>query len=208
MFESGLEHVFQSRGLQRDFASDHAGARRLGQRAGVEHGLVVTVRRRRRVTLVARGRRYLAAGHAVDFVVQHHASDVEIAPAGVDQMIAADRKTVAVAGNHDHFEVRPRELQAGGEGQRTAVGDVERIGIDIVAEPARAANARDENQPVLVDFEFVDRPQQRAQRDAVTAARAQEMREQVFAQVIVDIELSISAHVRPAPRWNPEFAAA
>lgn len=127
----------------------------------------------------------------------------------MDQVIAADREAVAVAGDHDHFEIGARQFQAGGGGQRAAMGNVKGISVDISAEPPRASDARNEGQPVLVDAEVVDPPQQRSQRDTVTATRAQEMRKQVFAQVIADIELLVScAHGRPAPGLNLKFAAA
>jgi len=162
----------------------HSGAGGLGQGAGIEDRLMVTVGCRRGVAIAARGRRNLASGHAVDLVVEHHAGDVQIAPAGVDQVIAADRQAVAVAGDDDHFKIGPRQFQTGGERQRAAVGDMEGVGVDIGTEPPRTTDAANKRQPILVDVEFIDRPQQRAQRDAVPATRAQEVRKQVLAQVL------------------------
>jgi hypothetical protein len=118
-------------------------------------------------------------------------------------------QAIAVAGDNDDFEIGSRQLEAGGKRQRPPVSDVKGIGVDIGAEPARASDAGNEGQPVLVDIELVDRPQQRAQGDTVTASRAQEMREHVFTQVIVDIELLLGlTHGRPAPVLNSVFAAA
>ena len=74
-----------------------------------------------------RGGRSLTTCHAGDFVVQHHAGEIEIAPEGVDQVIAADREAVAVAGDHDHLQVRARELETCGAGERPAMGNVKGV---------------------------------------------------------------------------------
>ena len=47
----------------------------------------------------ARGRRILALGQAVDLVVEQDDLQVDVAADGVDQVVAADRQAVAVAGD-------------------------------------------------------------------------------------------------------------
>src|SRR5512140_3654338 len=44
--------------------------------------------------------------------------DVDVAPRGVDEVVAADRGAVAVARDDDHVQVRAGHLDAGGERQR------------------------------------------------------------------------------------------
>ena len=51
-------------------------------------------------------RRRLALGHAVDVVVHHDVGQVDIAPARVQEMVAADRIAVAVAAGDEHGEIR------------------------------------------------------------------------------------------------------
>ena len=135
------------------------------------------------------GRRHLAAGHAVDLVVEHQAGELEIAPAGVDQMIAADRQTIAVAGDDDDMQIGTRQRQAGRIGERPAVRDMEGVGVDIGRQPPGAADAGDDRELVLVDAEIVDRPQQRAQRDAMAATGAEEVRHHLRAEIIADVEV-------------------
>ena len=103
-------------------------------------------------------------------------------------MVAADRQAVAVAGDDDDRQIGPRELQPGREGERPAVRGVEGVGVDIGADAARAADARDHRELVLVDAQLVHRPQQRAQRDAVAAAGAHEMRHHLQPQIVLDVE--------------------
>ena len=160
MLEPGLDQLLELGNVVRHFAADESGAGRGCQRAGVEMRLLIAERSRRGQPRLRRGRRHLAAGHAVDLVVEHQAGQLEIAPAGVDQMIAADGETVAVAGDDDDMQIGTRQREAGRIGQRPAVRHMESIGVDIGRQPPGAANAGDDREFVLVDAEIVDRPQQ------------------------------------------------
>ena len=53
-----------------------------------------------------RGRRVLALGQAVDAVVEEQDVDVDVAAQHVDQVVAADARAVAVAGDHPHRRAR------------------------------------------------------------------------------------------------------
>ena len=69
------------------------------------HGLTRTVgrahgRRLGHLAQLAR-RRVLALGQAVDPVVEEQDRDVHVPPQHVQQMVAADREAVAVAGDHE-----------------------------------------------------------------------------------------------------------
>src|ERR1700730_18194239 len=77
------------------------------------------------------GRRDLAGSQPVDLVVHCDIEQIHIAPQGVNEMIAANAETVAVAaGNHDD-EVMIGELDARCNGQGAAVQRMHAIGIDI-----------------------------------------------------------------------------
>ena len=66
-------------------------------------------------------RRVLALGQPVDLVVEQQDREVDVAAQGVDQVVAADRQAVAVAGDHPHVEVGPGHGEAGGDGRGAAV---------------------------------------------------------------------------------------
>ena len=87
-----------------------------------------------------RGRRGLALGHAIDAVVHDDIGHVDVAPAGMEEMVAADGIAVAVAARHHDRQVRPRHFQSGGERQRTAVHAMEAVAIGIGRNARRAAD--------------------------------------------------------------------
>ena len=108
---------------------------------------VSTVPDRRRLRLLAElgRRRRLALGQPVDPVVEHDQVDVDVAAHRVDDVVAADRQRVAVAGDDPDHEVRPGGLEPGRERRRPAVDRVEAVRVHVVRQPARAADARDEH---------------------------------------------------------------
>src|SRR4051794_39449467 len=57
-------------------------------------------------------RRDLAGGQPVDLVVHRDVEQIDIAPHGVHEMIAANAETVAVTPGHHHREVVIGELHA------------------------------------------------------------------------------------------------
>src|SRR5262249_10314184 len=79
------------------------------------------------------------------FVVEENYLEIHVAANRVDQVIAADRQPVAVAGNYPHLQVRPAGFQTCGESRRSAVNAVEAIGVHVVRESAGAADAGDEH---------------------------------------------------------------
>src|SRR5271157_5791457 len=70
----------------------------------------------------------------------------------MNQVIAADSKQVAVTGVHHHIQLGIGQLQAGGEGQRTAVGGVKRVEIDVSGDASGAADTGDDRQVLDVDL--------------------------------------------------------
>ena len=77
-----------------------------GQAERVERVVERAERRRLGDLAHLRGRRVLALGQAVDLVVEQQDGDVHVAAQGVDQVVAADRQRVAVAGDDPDVEVR------------------------------------------------------------------------------------------------------
>ena len=70
-----------------------------------------------------RRRRVLTLGEAVDAVVEQQDGQVDVASQRVDEVVAADRQPVAVAGDHPHVEVGPGHCDTGGDGRGTAVDE-------------------------------------------------------------------------------------
>ena len=123
-------------------------------------------------------------------------------------MIAADRETVAVAGDDHDMEIGTRQREAGGIGERPAVRDVEGVGVDIGRQPPGAADAGDDRELVLVEAEVVDRPQQRPQRDAVPAAGTEEVRHHLLAEIVADVEIGGGVDEHHAPLASAAARAA
>ena len=125
-------------------AGDEVGPGGEGDHQRMERAHPGAARRQRSVKIRLRGRRGLALGHAVDAIVHHHICHVDVAAAGVQEMVAADRIAVAVTAGHHDGEIRPRHFQSGGQRERTAVHAVETIAIRVGRNPRRAADAGDD----------------------------------------------------------------
>ena len=85
-------------------------------------------------------------GEAVDAVVEEKDLDIDIAAQGVQQMVAANRKGVTIPGGHPYGKLRTRHLDAGGDGGRAAVNGVESEAVDVIGQPAGAADAGDHHE--------------------------------------------------------------
>ena len=197
MLEARLDEILELRHVMGHLAADEAGARRRGQRAGSKcrlrccRGVVV-------VSIDRGGRRYLSAGHAVDLVVEHQAGDSRLRrQAWIRWLPPIARQSPSPVITTTCRSGRA-SVETGGVGERSAVSDVKCIGVDVGRDTAGTADAADDCELVLVDAEFVQRPQQRAQRDAVAAARAQEMRHQLQAQIVPDRRTSAECSIMRA----------
>ncbi len=189
MGDALADEVLHGRHLRGEVPPHEARPGGLGQGAGIEARLVVALGRGGGEPLLGGGGGDLAPGHAIDLVVEHDAGEVQVAAAGMDQVVAPDGQAVPVPGDHDHLQVRPGQLQPRGESQGPAVGHVQGIGVNIGGQPARAADAGDHRQPVLADAQLVHRPQQRAQRDAVPAAGTEKVGKLAQADVVPHLEV-------------------
>ena len=92
------------------------------------------------------GRRVLPLGQAVDLVVEHQDVHPDVAPQGVDQVVAADREGVTVPGDHPDVEIRATGRQAGGDGGSPTVDRVHAVGVHVVGESGSAPDARQEDR--------------------------------------------------------------
>ena len=169
------DDVNQDRRVVGGGAGDKSRAGCLGQFRDVEAALDRAVRRRRRFGVGRRQRRILAAGHAVNVVVEQDNRDVDVAAGRMDEVVAANRGGVAVARADDDVQFRLGELDAGGNRQRPAVGRVDGVEVQVAGGAARAADAGYDGRLVLVQAEFINRFDNGAGDDAVAAARTPDM---------------------------------
>ncbi len=102
---------------------------------------------RRRVALEAprRRRRSLLLRQAVDLVVVQQHGQVHVVTDRVNPVRGTDAAAVAVAGDHPHVEVGPGHGEPGRDRRRPAVDRVHPVGVHVVREAARAADAGDEH---------------------------------------------------------------
>jgi hypothetical protein len=77
----------------------------------------------------------LPAGHAVGIVIEQNNRHINIAPGGVDEMVAAYGCGIAVACYDKHFKTRFGEFYACGERNGPAVRAVNRIKIKVTGSP-------------------------------------------------------------------------
>ena len=101
-----------------------------------------------------RRRGVLALGQPVDLVVEQQDLEVDVAPQRVDQVVAADGQGVAVTGDDPHREVLAARGQAGGDRRGAAVDRVHPVGVEVVREARRAADARDEDDVLALEAEL------------------------------------------------------
>ncbi len=120
----------------------------------------------------SRGGGVLALGEAVDPVVEEQDRHVHVAAQGVDQVVAADGERVAVTGDDPHREVGPRGGQPGRDRGRATVDRVHPVGVEVVREPRRAADAGDERDVLAAQPEVGQERLHGLEHGVVAAARA------------------------------------
>src|SRR5262249_57870755 len=114
----------------------------------------------------------LALGQPIDAVVEHQDAEVEVAAEHVDQVIASDGERIAVARHDPYRELRPRDLEAGRDGGCATVDGMEAVGVDVVGEAARAADAGDEDEVLARHAELGQELLHLGEDGIVAAARA------------------------------------
>ena len=167
-----VDHVLDVVGLGIDRAGDEARLGGQGDHQRVDRVVDRPERRRLRLLAELRGGRGLAFGEAVDPVVEHHDVDVDVLPHRVQDVVPADRERVAVPGDDPDHQLRPRQLEAGGDRGRPAVDRVEAVRVHVVREAAGAADAADEDDVLLGDPEVGHHLLRLGQDRVVAAARA------------------------------------
>ena len=133
---------------------ERAHGRRLGDLAGLGGGGVLTL------------------GQAVDAVVEQQDRHVHVTAQRVDQVVATDRERVAVTGDDPHRQVGARGRDAGRDRRRTSVDRVHAVGLEVVGEPRRAADAGDEHDVLPAQAEIGQEALHGLEYGVVAAARA------------------------------------
>jgi hypothetical protein len=102
----------------------------------------------------SRRRRDLTLREPVDLVVEEQDLDRHVAPQRVDQVVAADRQRVAVAGHDPDREVVARAASPVASAGAAAVDAVHPVGVHVVREAPGAADAGDEHDPLGRDAQL------------------------------------------------------
>ena len=169
-FQDGLFHeLIQQGGVVHRAPPHHGGPGAHGHLADGKGVFHVAVPRSGGLRPIRRGRRVLAAGHAVDIVVDDDGGQIQVAPGRMDKVVATDGGGVAVTHNHDHLELWIGQFHACGKGQGPAVGGVEGVEIHVHAQAAGAADPGYQDDIIFFKPGAVDGPDQRPQDDAVAA---------------------------------------
>ncbi len=118
-----------------------------------------------------RGRRHLAAGHAINRVVDEEDADVLAAIGGMHDLRSADGREIAIAlvGHDDGLGMRA--LERGGRRGSASVGDLHVAHIEVVVGEDRAADRTHQDGAVL-QAKFGERFGDQLVDDSVSAARA------------------------------------
>src|SRR5438128_627497 len=82
--------------------------------------------------------------------------EVDVAPAGADEVARADPVTVTVAAERDDGEVGVRETTAGRDREDAAVERVEAVRVDVVRGLSAAADAAEHRELVGVDLHLLN----------------------------------------------------
>ena len=125
--------------------------------------------RRGRAGADARGGRILPLGQAVNLVVEQQHLTIEVAPEQVHRVIATDRQRIAVAGDDPDVEVRIGQLHPCRHRRRATVDGVETVGLHVIGETRRTADAADEYGVFRLHAQFGHGPLHRLQ-DRIVAA--------------------------------------
>src|SRR5215510_639375 len=199
-----LEHLVHVRDVAVDRARHEGRAAAERERQRVHRAVGGADRRRLGDLAELARRRVLPLRQPVDPVVEEQDDEVHVAAQDVQHVVAADRESVAVTRHHEDLEIWPRHPESRRDRRRAAVDRVEAVGVHVVREPARAADARDKDDVFLRDPEVGHRLLDGRQDRVVPAARAP-------AYVLVGLEIllrvprrflgSARAHALPPRSW-------
>ena len=89
--------------------------------------------------------RILALGEPVDLVIEHHYVEANVPTQSMDEVVASDTQRITIAADHPDVEIRPCHGEACGNRRRTPMDRVHSVGVHVVRESRRTADARDEH---------------------------------------------------------------
>src|SRR5262245_41112449 len=89
-------------------------------------------------------RRRLALAETVHLVVKQQYLQADVTPQCVQKVIAPGAEAIAVTGHYPHRQLRPSDLQPGGDGWCTTAERVKPVNIQVIGEAARTADAGNE----------------------------------------------------------------
>ena len=115
---------------------------------------------------------HLTGRQAINLVVHHDVGQIDVAAHGVNEMVAADAETVAVAAGADDFQLVVAQLDAGGHRQRAAVQRVHAVGVDVARQVGGAADAADDADLMRLQAQLEDRCLERGEDGEIAAAGA------------------------------------
>ena len=88
-------------------------------------------------------------GQAVNAVIEKQDINIDVSTEDVHQVVATDAQPIAVSRDQPYVELWIGDLDASGDSRRTTVDGVKTVGVHVVREPARAADAGDKHGIVL-----------------------------------------------------------
>ena len=153
-------------------SGEEASAGTKAEFGGAEGVFHRTVGRRLGDETAWRCRTILTLGESVDTVVEQYHVEVDIAAHGVDEVVASDGQSVAVAANLPYGEVGIHYLGTGGNGCRTSVDGLHGIGVDVIGQTAGAAYAADYCRLIGRNAQFGHGFVQTGQEEMVATSRA------------------------------------
>ena len=124
------------------------------QRQGIDRVVNRSRGRRLRLLTKLRSRTVLTFRQTVDAVVEKNVVDVEVAPNCVNEVVAADRKCVTIAGDHPHTQVWIGALYSGCDCRRATVNAVKAIGVHVIGKTRRATDTRNKHDLLARNAEF------------------------------------------------------
>jgi len=143
--------------IARECARDEIGSRGERDHQRMEDLQAGAARGKFRIPVGFGGGRRLALGHAVHMVVHDDVGQVDVAPASMQKVVAADGVAVAVAARHHDREVGPRQLQPARRGERAPVHAVKSVAGGVGRDARGAADAGDDGDVLRPQIELGER---------------------------------------------------
>jgi hypothetical protein len=114
----------------------------------------------------------LPTRHTVDAIVNDDGCYTDIAPGGMDEMIAANRHRIPISHDGDHFHFWSGDFQPGSERQRTPMRGVDGVEIHVDWHTSGAANPRNQGYFIFFHSNSINCPNQSPHHDAYATTGA------------------------------------